>query len=284
MSTFRIEKTSNYTVMSNFHFKERDMSLKAKGLLSLMLSLPDNWDYSIAGLVSICLENETAIKSTLKELRQFGYLSVTKYYPDQSDSGRIEYEYSIYEQPQKIQAIKKQGVEVLGVENHGQLNKEQSNTKTEIETKVSIAKTQKQLLPSETTKSRQLKKAADIKTIQAMTNAFSMDTNLLARLKIYQDMRIKKGLVPEQWKIILADLKQINGHSITEMREQVDNAIAGGYMQIVPSWEKSRKRNNKVFDNTSGREAPALANMNTSEKALFESSLAKDKEGRPMKF
>ena len=54
MSVIRVEKTKNYTVMSNYHFKEKNMSLKAKGLLSLMLSLPDNWDYSIAGLVAIC--------------------------------------------------------------------------------------------------------------------------------------------------------------------------------------------------------------------------------------
>ena len=58
MSVFRINKTKNYTVMSNHHLREKKMSLKAKGLLSMMLSLPDDWNYSIAGLVSICKENE----------------------------------------------------------------------------------------------------------------------------------------------------------------------------------------------------------------------------------
>ena len=77
MEVIRINKTQNYTVMSNYHLKEKDMSLKAKGLLSLMLSLPDSWDYSIAGLVSICKENETEIKSILKELEEFGYLEIT---------------------------------------------------------------------------------------------------------------------------------------------------------------------------------------------------------------
>lgn len=71
MSVIRVEKTKNYTVMSNYHFKEKEMSLKAKGLLSLMLSLPDNWDYTIAGLVTICKENESAIKSALDELKIF---------------------------------------------------------------------------------------------------------------------------------------------------------------------------------------------------------------------
>ena len=77
MPVIRINKTQNYTVMSNYHLKEKDMSLKAKGLLSLILSLPDNWDYSISGLVSICKENETEIKSILKELEEFGYLERT---------------------------------------------------------------------------------------------------------------------------------------------------------------------------------------------------------------
>ena len=73
MAIFRIEKNKNYTVMSNYHFKEKNMTLKAKGLLSLMLSLPDDWDYSINGLVAICKENETSIKNTLEELKKFGY-------------------------------------------------------------------------------------------------------------------------------------------------------------------------------------------------------------------
>lgn len=132
MAIFRIEKTSNYTVMSNYHLKERAMSLKAKGLLTLMLSLPDDWDYSIEGLVAICKENETAIKSTLKELKDFGYVEVNKLMPNQTKSGRIEYIYNIYEQPRK-QGVEKQGVENLGVEfqpveNQGQLITNKLNT------------------------------------------------------------------------------------------------------------------------------------------------------------
>ena len=68
MAVFKINKTKDYTVMSNHHLKETEMSLKAKGLLSVMLSLPETWDYSIIGLVAICKENESAINSTLKEL------------------------------------------------------------------------------------------------------------------------------------------------------------------------------------------------------------------------
>ena len=121
MSVIRVEKTSNYTVMSNYHFKEKKMSLKAKGLLSLMLSLPDNWNYSIAGLVAICKENETAIKSTLKELQEFGYVRIEKIMPDKAKSGRIEYVYNIFEKPKqeyKKQEVENQPLEILPLENH----------------------------------------------------------------------------------------------------------------------------------------------------------------------
>lgn len=128
MSVMRVHKTKNFTVMSNVHFKEKNMSLKAKGLLSLMLSLPDSWDYSIRGLVAICKENETAVKSTLSELKDFGYLSVEKKLPNETDSGRIEYIYNIYEVPYSEQDTLKQGAENLQVESQSVENPTQLNT------------------------------------------------------------------------------------------------------------------------------------------------------------
>ena len=135
MSVIRVEKNKNYTTMSNYHFKEKEMSLKSKGLLSQMLSLPDNWDYTIAGLVSINKENESAIKSALDELRQFGYLKILKKLPNQTETGRIEYEYIVYEKPKqegKKQEVENLGVEFQGVENQVQLNTNILNTKNKI--------------------------------------------------------------------------------------------------------------------------------------------------------
>lgn len=146
MAVMRVHKNKNFTVMSNYHLKEKEMSLKAKGLLSVMLSLPEKWDYSIAGLVAICKENETAINSTLKELEKFGYLKRIKKMPNETKSGHIEYEYNVYEKSQgnqyvdnqavEKQAVEKQGVEnlgvdYLGVENQGQLNTNKLNTNKE---------------------------------------------------------------------------------------------------------------------------------------------------------
>jgi len=147
MAIIRMNKSSDYTVMSNTHLKEKNMSLKAKGLLSLMLSLRDDWEYSVEGLVSICKESEVAVKSALNELKKFNYLKVTKLLPNQTETGRIEYIYDIFEKPQQgieNQGIEKQGVENLGVEildveiqaleNQGQLNTKELNTK-ELNTK-----------------------------------------------------------------------------------------------------------------------------------------------------
>ena len=128
MSVIRVVKNQNYTVMSNIHLREKEMSLKAKGLLSVVLALPDTWNYSVSGLKSILKENETAINSTLAELKKFGYLEVTKKFPNETDSGRIEYDYTFYENPQK-QLLENQPLEVQYVENPILLNTNIINTK-----------------------------------------------------------------------------------------------------------------------------------------------------------
>ncbi len=99
MTEVKVNRSKDYVVMSNNHFKEKNMSLKAKGLLSLMLSLPESWDYSIKGLTSISKESISTIKRTLKELKKYGYLEIVKINPDQAENGRYEYEYNVYEDP-----------------------------------------------------------------------------------------------------------------------------------------------------------------------------------------
>lgn len=74
MSVFRVEKNKNYTVMSNHHLRNKELSLKSKGLLSLMLSLPDEWDYTLKGLSMICKEGIDAIRVSIVELENHGYI------------------------------------------------------------------------------------------------------------------------------------------------------------------------------------------------------------------
>ena len=74
MAVFRIERTRDYTVMSNHHLRNEKLSLKAKGLLSMMLSLPDDWNYTTRGLAKICKEGVDAISGALRELERAGYI------------------------------------------------------------------------------------------------------------------------------------------------------------------------------------------------------------------
>lgn len=97
MAVARVHKSKDYTVMSNYHFREKEMSLKAKGLLSLMLSLPDNWDYSIAGLVTLSKDGKDSVMTALQEIEQFGYLKRTRI---NDEKGQFAgYDYDIYESP-----------------------------------------------------------------------------------------------------------------------------------------------------------------------------------------
>lgn len=229
MSVIRVEKTKNYTVMSNYHFKEKDMSLKAKGLLSLMLSLPDNWDYSIAGLVAICKENETAIKSALKELQQFGYVKIDKIMPDKTESGRIEYVYNIYEKPKqegKKQGVENLPIEIQHVEKHVQLNTNRLNT-NKLSTKDNIKKNTKKKskidIKIESIEKKCLKYDLTDEVIELLSRFFR---NLLENHKMVTDDKVHA---------ILTRLAKVSTKTqINAIQLSLDN----GYMNIDPDWLK----------------------------------------------
>lgn len=143
MAVIRVEKNSNYTTMCNKHLRDKGISLKAKGLLSQMLSLPDDWSYSIAGLASINKEGEKGVITALKELKDAGYIVIKKLKPNETDSGRYEYEYIVYEAPDQKQdppnrvletRCLKQGACNKGLEQGGYINNGQQVPKQSTET------------------------------------------------------------------------------------------------------------------------------------------------------
>src|SRR5574344_1243072 len=98
MAVFRVERNTGYTVMSNHHLRNKELSLKAKGLLSQMLSLPEDWDYTLAGLSHINREKIDAIREAVKELEKAGYIVRSR---ERDEKGRLRgADYVIYEQPQ----------------------------------------------------------------------------------------------------------------------------------------------------------------------------------------
>lgn len=100
MAVFRIDKTRDYTVMSNHHLRNTELSLKAKGLLSLMLSLPENWDYTTKGLAAICKDGIDSISSCIRELEKHGYIIRERMRNEKGQLTTIEY--TILEQPKNI--------------------------------------------------------------------------------------------------------------------------------------------------------------------------------------
>ena len=99
MAVFRIEKTRDYTVMSNHHLRDKSLSLKAKGLLSLMLSLPEEWDYTTKGLARICKDGVDSICAGVRELEEHGYVIRQRVRNPNGQLGAIEY--TILEQPRQ---------------------------------------------------------------------------------------------------------------------------------------------------------------------------------------
>ena len=138
MAVFRVERTRDYTVMCNHHLKDSNLSLKAKGLLSMMLSLPDEWNYTTRGLAAICKEGVDAIGKTLKELELAGYIIRRQL---RGKDGRIsDTEYTIFEKPRKPAPpdttlpdtenpyLDNPDTEAPDTDNPAQLNTKKSNT------------------------------------------------------------------------------------------------------------------------------------------------------------
>ena len=132
MAVFRIDKTKDYTVMANHHLRNKALSLKAKGLLSLMLSLPDDWDYTTKGLAMICKDGVDSICSTVRELESAGYIQRRRI---RDGHGRLaEIEYTILEHPAEPEISLKRENPVLEnpvLENPEQVEPEQEKPEQE---------------------------------------------------------------------------------------------------------------------------------------------------------
>lgn len=106
MAVFRVEKTKDFTIMSNHHLRNTELSLKAKGLLSLMLSLPEDWDYTTKGLAHICKDGVDSITTALKELERHGYLTRQRLRYDNGQLGDIYVKEGGYKDCQKTSSRK----------------------------------------------------------------------------------------------------------------------------------------------------------------------------------
>lgn len=251
---FRVEKSKNYTVMSNYHLRDKNLSLKAKGLLSWMLSLPDDWDYSIAGIVACCKEGETTINTALRELQKFGYVKVNKIKPNE-DCNRIHYEYNVYEYPQDVenQDIDSQGIESLGLESQGIENQVQINTNKQNTNKTNTKKNKtnsKELVQNFDFGKKSNSKKENlynqcIHMIDDFTNDTQIKNDLHEYLQLLLEMR-KDGstFYANNWKGLLRKLKDLSTNT-EEQHKIICQSIERGYKSFFPvnDYQSSNRRN-----------------------------------------
>ena len=143
MEKFKVDlEQENFTVMTNYHLRDKNLSYKAKGLLSFMFSLPDDWDYSLKGLVAISKESKDAIRSILNELKLHHYLKIE---PSRNENGTFDYDYHIFKKPfvehentdispnTDFPYTVEPDMEEPNPENPPQINTNKQNTKEEID-------------------------------------------------------------------------------------------------------------------------------------------------------
>lgn len=209
MSVIRTIKNDNYTTMCNTHLRDKNLSLKAKGLLSMMLSLPSNWDYSVNGLVTIVKENKAAVQSALKELEEHKYLKRTRV---QDETGRFDYVYDIYEKPYD---------KLPCTENRCTENQPQINTN-----KQSTNKQNTKELNTNEYKEKNNKK----ESVNSVIAEYTENKELQDALHDFVDMRtkVRKPLTVRAMKLSLNELDKLAVDDVTK--------IAIVNQSIVHSW------------------------------------------------
>lgn len=208
MSKIRVNNTKGFTVMSNYHFRDKGISLKAKGLLGLMLSLPSNWDYSINGLVAIVKENKAAVQSALKELEEHKYLKRTRV---KDETGRFDYIYDIYEKPyDKLPCTENRCTDIQCTENRCTENQPQINTN-----KQSTNKQNTKELNTNEYKEKNNKK----ETVNSVIAEYTESKELQDALHGFVEMRNKarKPLTARAMKLSLNKLNELALDDVTKI-------------------------------------------------------------------
>lgn len=213
---FKTHRSGEFTIVPNEILRDNTLSLRAKGLLSMVFSLPETWNFSVAGLAAICKESEEIVNNTLKELKAAGFLIVDKKMPNETESGRIEYEYNFFD---KKQDLEKQGVEKQPLENHplykekNEMKKEESKKDIYIEGKIEKSEEFKDFIEMRRKKGKPLTdraKAMIIKNLKSLSEDESTQKKILEQSVLYgwsgvyplkENPEQKTSYSKEKWKL-----------------------------------------------------------------------------------
>lgn len=231
MAVFRVNTNKDYTNMANFHFRDKTLSWKAKGILSNMLSLPDDWDYSLAGLATLASDGMSATRSAIKELEEHGYLIRKPI----RENGRIsDWEYIIFENPQQTnQFVENQVVENQQVENEQLENHTQLNTKELSTNKLST----KQLNTKEKKKER---KTTGYDEILSMITDYDLKELYLEYIKMRK--LIKSPMTDRALTMLINKVNELEPISIDRQKQLLETAIMNNWKSVYPL--KDNKPNN----------------------------------------
>lgn len=237
MSVIRIHKTNNFTVMSNHHFKEKQMSLKAKGLLSLMLSLPDTWDYSVSGLVRLSKDGKDSVMTALAELEKFGYLNRTQRINARGQFSGIEY--NIYEVPQQQNPITDKQIsenlttEKTNAENRGQLNTNQS-----------IPKDNKDINKSNTNENA----ISEGEMYDILIGIDDIDLAELYRSYIEWRNTTDAPMTKQGLKMLIKRCERLSGFDVAVQKAMVETALIQGWRNVFSPKPEEQKGVNEVAE------------------------------------
>lgn len=216
MPVIRVNKTKDYTVMANYHFRDKNLSLKAKGLLSMMLSLPNGWGYSVEGLAKLSSDGRASVMAALKELEKFHYLKRSQ---ARDNSGKLgEAIYDIFEQPwsEKPTTVKPT-TEKPTAENRTLLNTNRLNTKVLNTNNKKVSKAQSK--PVENFDS----------IIQKSTESTELRESLVEFVKFRK--LIKKPMTNKALELIIAKLNKL-GASDRERVAILNQSIERGWAGV----------------------------------------------------
>lgn len=225
MPVIRIEKTRDYTVMSNHHFRNRNLSLKAKGIMSLMLSLPEDWDYTVAGLAKLSKDGIDSVRSALKELEDEGYLKMTRERDEKGKLGKASYvlsENPIVENPILENPILENPI----LEKPTQLNTNVSNT--------NISSTKESITRADAQEEAKEPKAAE-KTKTKKKDPFDVPSpQMRDALKGFADSRkaLHKPMTRRAKELIMKRLEQLAPHNEVRQVAILNQSVERGWQGV----------------------------------------------------
>ena len=236
MAVIRVQKTENYTVMSNHHLRNKNMSLKAKGLMSLMLSLPPKWDYSIGGLVAICKESHTSIRSALKELEENQYLIRER---KNNEKGYFTYEYTLYEVPEPH--IEKQHTDSAYIDKQNTVEEDADTSRQIKKEKVNKEKLNKEESKKEKTTTTKPKSKINKNRFSSydeiLFNSVSNET-LRELYKDFIESREAMGapITRQGLKVLIDRCEKLSEHNIRIQKLLLETALVNGWKNVfLPS-------------------------------------------------